>query len=168
MRQSPFVVAVGSLSKAPGARRAERRQGLISGLAVTGSAVPEGLETVVDVVIELVSGGAIARGTVEAPWAGECRRCLQPAAGVLRAEVWEVFEEEHDPEQTYPLRGDQIDLEPMARDAVLLELPLAPLCKVECRGLCPACGADRNVGDCDCEPALGDPRWTALDVLRET
>jgi len=167
VRPSPFVVNIGALSKAPGARRPERREGVIDGLRVTGSAVPEGGEVVVDVVVELVPGGAIARGTVEAPWAGECRRCLRPAEGRVRAEVWEVFEEEHDPDQTYPLHGDRIDLEPMARDAVLLELPLAPLCKVECRGLCPTCGADRNVGDCGCEPATGDPRWTALDVLRE-
>lgn len=167
MRQSPFVVGIGALSKAPGARRPERREGVIGGLWVTGSAVPEGGAVVVDVVVELVPGGAIARGTVEAPWAGECRRCLGRAEGRVRAEVWEVFEEEHDPEQTYPLQGDQIDLEPMARDAVLLDLPLAPLCKVGCRGLCPTCGADRNVGDCACQPAVGDPRWTALDVLRE-
>lgn len=129
--------------------------------------MPEGGEVVVDVLLELVPGAVIARGTVEAPWAGECRRCLGAASGRARAEVWEVFEEQHDPEQTYPLHGDQLDLEPMARDAVLLELPLAPLCKVECEGLCPTCGADRNVGGCDCEHTAGDPRWAALDVLRE-
>ncbi|MDP9403345.1 MAG: DUF177 domain-containing protein [Actinomycetota bacterium] len=167
MRASPFVVGIGALRKAPGTRRAERREGVIPGLRVSGSEVPEGGEVVVDVVLELVPAGAIVRGTVEAPWAGECRRCLGEARGRARTEVWEVFEEQHDPEQTYPLHGDQLDLEPMARDAVLLELPLAPLCKVGCRGLCPTCGADRNVGDCDCEQSVGDPRWAALDALRE-
>ena len=167
MAPSPFMVGLGGLQKAPNKRRPERRAGPIPGLKVSGSAVPDGAEVVVDVVLELVPGGAIARGKVEAPWAGECRRCLGEATGQLSADVWEVFEEQNDPEQTYPLHGDQLDLEPMARDAVLLELPLAPLCKVGCRGLCPTCGADQNVGDCDCEQAVGDPRWAALDVLRE-
>ncbi len=167
MRPSPFVVGIGALRNAADARRAERRAGVIPDLKVSGSAVPEGGEVVVDVVIELVPGAAIARGTVGAPWAGECRRCLGDAHGTVRAEVWEVFEEQHDPEQTYPLHGDQLDLEPMARDAVLLELPLAPLCKLECQGLCPTCGVDRNVGHCECEPGTGDPRWAALDVLRD-
>ena len=54
----------------------------------------------------------------------------------------------------------------MARDAVLLELPLAPLCSEDCRGLCPQCGINRNVADCECVPA-GDPRWSVLDTLRD-
>ncbi len=68
-------------------------------------------------------------------------------------------------EDAYPMTGNDLDLEPMARDAVLLELPLAPLCAPDCRGLCPQCGANRNLGDCECAPAR-DPRWSALDALR--
>jgi len=104
---------------------------------------------------------------VEAPWRGDCRRCAGEAVGRLRVEVRELFEEQPDPEQTYPLDGDRLDLEPMARDAVLLELPLAPLCSPECQGLCPTCGADRNQGDCGCAPQKVDDRWAALDALRE-
>ena len=167
MRSSPFVVRLGSLARTPGSRRPERREGAIAGLHVSGSAVPEGALVLADVMLEAVPGGAIVRGNVEAPWAGECRRCLGEATGRLRAEVWEVFEEQFDPEQTYPLHGDQLDLEPMARDAVLLELPLAPLCREGCRGLCPTCGADLNLGDCDCEPVVSHPRWAALDALRD-
>ena len=161
------MVHLGALARTPGTRRAERCEGLIAGLRVSGSAVPDDATVVADVVLEAVPGGAIVRGSVEAPWAGECRRCLGEAAGRLRSEVWEVFEEQPDPEQTYPLHGDQLDLEPMARDAVLLELPLVPLCREGCRGLCPTCGADLNLGDCDCEPAVSDPRWAALDALRD-
>jgi uncharacterized protein len=68
-------------------------------------------------------------------------------------------------EETYPLEGDQLDLRPLVRDALLLELPLAPLCRQDCCGLCTQCGADLNSGPCDCLPAP-DPRWGALDVLR--
>jgi len=69
-------------------------------------------------------------------------------------------------EDAYPLEGDELDLEPLARDAVLLDLPLAPLCSVDCRGLCPQCGANWNLVTCDCVPT-GDPRWSALDALRD-
>jgi uncharacterized protein len=55
-------------------------------------------------------------------------------------------------------------LRPLVRDALLLELPLAPLCREDCRGLCAHCGADLNDGPCDCAPPR-DPRWDALDVL---
>ena len=61
-------------------------------------------------------------------------------------------------EDTYPLEGDQLDLRPLVRDALLLELPLAPLCREDCRGLCAECGADLNLGPCQCRPAL-DARW---------
>ncbi len=56
-------------------------------------------------------------------------------------------------EDTYPLEGDHLDLRPLVRDALLLELPLAPLCQEDCRGLCPTCGADLNLGPCECRPA---------------
>ena len=167
MRETPFTVNVAGLRRSTGSRRQERRQGPIAGLALSSSAVPPGAEVVVDVVLESVPGAVIARGTVVAPWRGSCRRCLEEATGEVRAEVRELFEEDHDPEQTYPLLGDQLDLEPMARDAVLLELPLAPLCHEGCRGLCPSCGATLNDGDCGCRQEHKEPRWAALDALRD-
>ncbi|MEO7442752.1 MAG: DUF177 domain-containing protein [Acidimicrobiales bacterium] len=163
---SPFLVSVGGLRRVPGTRRAERRQGAMTGLAVTGSAVPEGGEVVVDVMLESVPGAIVVTGTVEAPWLGECRRCLGEASGEARVEVRELFEEQPDPDQTYPLDGDRLDLALLARDAVLLELPLAPLCSEGCRGLCLTCGVDRNQGDCGCAPEMVDDRWAALDALR--
>ena len=69
-------------------------------------------------------------------------------------------------EEAYPLTGDELDLEPLARDAVLLELPLAPLCAEDCQGLCPTCGANRNTETVRLRPAA-DPRWAALDALRD-
>lgn len=165
MATSPFVVSVGPLLRAPGDRRREVRRGPVAGLAVTGSRVPEGGEVSVEVTLDAVPNAVVVTGTVGAPWAGACRRCLAEATGTITVEVREVFEVDHDPEQTYPLRGDQIDLEAMARDVVLLELPLAPLCRDDCAGICPVCGADRNVAPCTCDTARKDPRWAALDVL---
>lgn len=166
MPLGPFVVSVGQMLRAPGDRRREVRSGPLPGLAVTGSAVPEGAEVTVAVMLDGVPGGVVATGTVAAPWTGPCRRCLADAQGVISVDVREVFEEEPDPEQTYPISGDRLDLEPLARDTVLLELPLAPLCRDDCAGICPTCGADRNVAPCRCDEAARDPRWAALDTLR--
>ena len=59
-----------------------------------------------------------------------------------------------------------LDPEPLVRDAIALELPFAPLCSPTCRGLCPRCGGDRNLGECSCTEAI-DPRWAALERFRE-
>ena len=146
----PFLVGVANLARS-GPRR-EHRSGPISGLAVTWSEVPAGAEVTVDVLLEPVHGGVMVTGTVEAPWEAECRRCLGEARGTVRTEVRELYENRSDGEETYPISGDQLDLEPLARDAVLLELPPAPLCGEGCQGLCPTCGADLNAGACGCPP----------------
>ena len=158
---------VAALGLTPGARRHVARRGPVEGLVVTGSWVPDGADVGVDVVLEGVPGGVVARGEVVSAWEGDCRRCLARVSAELRSDVVEVFERRPDPEQTYPLLGDQLDLEPLARDAVLLELPLAPLCSEGCLGLCPICGADLNEGVCGCQADVDDPRWAALDVLRQ-
>jgi uncharacterized protein len=157
---------VAVLRRHPADVQHECRQGPIADLAVSAARVPAGADVLVDVDLEAVHGGVMAHGTVEAPWDGDCRRCAGQASGRLVAEVRELFEERGDPETSYPLQGDQLDLEPLARDAVLLELPQAPLCKEDCLGLCPSCGADRNTQECDCPSHAGDPRWAALDALR--
>ena len=69
-------------------------------------------------------------------------------------------------EETYPLGVDHLDLKPLVRDALLLELPIAPLCRADCQGLCPTCGADLNRGPCGCAEQSGDARWSVLDALR--
>jgi uncharacterized protein len=160
-----FVVHVAKLRRAVGTRWNEVRRGSIEDLDCSGSSVPEGAMPVADVVLESVLGGVSVTGTVTAPWVGACRRCLTPASGTLRLKVRELYTEDGDGEETYPLVHDDVDLEPLVRDAVLLELPQAPLCRPDCLGLCPSCGANRNEEACACE-APGDPRWGALDVLR--
>ena len=79
--------------------------------------------------------------------------------------VRELFEVDPIEGQTYPLEGEEIDLELPVRDALLLDLPAAPLCRDDCAGLCPACGADWNQRSCDCDMTIPDPRWDALREL---
>jgi uncharacterized protein len=121
----------------------------------------------VSLTLQSYRGGVSATGTVEAPWHGICRRCSTPVLGVSRVAVRERFEDDLGPgdEEAYPLESDVVDLAPLARDAILLDLPLAPLCRDDCRGLCPTCGIDRNEESCTCT-AAPDPRWATLDGLR--
>jgi uncharacterized protein len=134
---------------------------------VTESEVPDDSPIDVEVSLEAVEGGIVASGVVRAHWVGECRRCLGPVAGEVESRVEELYVREPEEGETYPIDGDHIDLEPLAREAIVLALPLAPLCRPDCQGLCPTCGADLNAGPCGCPVADIDPRWAALDVLRE-
>jgi uncharacterized protein len=132
--------------------------------------VPDEAEVDVDLTLSSYPGGIMAVGTVRAPWVGECRRCGGPVSGTVVSSVQERFAPaggSGQDEDAYPLSGDELDLEPLARDAVMLDLPLAPLCASSCLGLCPRCGANRNLAHCDCPPEL-DPRWSALDSLLDT
>ncbi len=191
MSANPWLVPVTALRRQPGTRRAERRAGRIGELSVASSVVPADAEAVAVAVLDSILGGIEVAADIRAPWQGECRRCLRPLTGELHCEVRELYrprEEEGGKggatrhvaraghgdhglpdadldEDTYPLEGDQLDLRPLVRDALLLELPLAPLCHEDCRGLCPQCGADLNAGPCDCTVSR-DARWEVLDALR--
>ena len=179
MPVDPFVVHVAKLRRAVGTRLSEARRApidpdrLISPVSGAESTVPDGAEATCEVILESYIGGVMVTGTVRAPWSGICRRCTAPVGGELVVTVAERFcepEGHHgDPEdeEAYPIFADQLDLRPMARDALVLELPLAPLCRPGCAGLCPVCGADRNEEECGCVTPT-DARWASLDVLRST
>ncbi|HZN13392.1 MAG TPA: DUF177 domain-containing protein [Acidimicrobiales bacterium] len=155
------------LLRHPGEVRRVEVDGPIADVATSASQVHGDVRA--NLQLQSLGGGSlVAHGTVSAAWTGECRRCLGEAVGTVTADVREIFEAGSDGEETYPIKGDQVDVEPLVRDAVLLELPLAPLCREACAGLCPVCGANRNDDDCGHEPDLRDPRWAALDQLKET
>ena len=97
----------------------------------------------------------------------ECRRCLGPARVKVDEELHLLFadanDEESDESDVYMLepRATTIDLRQALREQWLLAAPGFALCRDDCKGLCPRCGADLNLGPCNCEPVV-DPRWAAL------
>jgi uncharacterized protein len=130
------------------------------------SEVPPGGIARLEGRLESIEEGIVVAAKVSSSWLGVCRRCAAPTGGDLFVEVHERYVEHPGTDQeAYQLQGDLLDLGPMIRDAIVLELPLAPLCREDCEGLCAQCGADLNTGLCGCE-APGDPRWATLDVLR--
>ncbi|HLN17779.1 MAG TPA: DUF177 domain-containing protein [Acidimicrobiales bacterium] len=178
MPVDPLVVHVARLRRRPGTIWYEVRGAPAELLGDAGpkseadSTVPAGAEIVCDVELESFMGGVMVTGTVSAPWVGVCRRCAAPVGGELVVAVRERYADpvrdgEPPDDEAYPLVDAELDLRPLARDALVLELPLTPLCRTSCKGLCPTCGADRNEEDCGCV-APRDPRWANLDVLRSS
>jgi uncharacterized protein len=132
-------------------------------------AVPGGDPIELDVQLESVSEGVYVSGTVHAGLAGECARCLDALTDEVDVEISELFaypdsvtDETTDEDELPRVVDEMVDLEQTVRDAVLLALPLAPLCTPDCLGLCPGCGEKRA----DLAPDHGhetlDPRWAAL------
>ena len=173
MTTNPWLVPITTLRRSIGNRREEYRRARIGELRVADSSVPPDAEVEADALLDAVDGGVEVTASIEAPWTGECRRCLKPVTGRLQAHVREMYrprtvgEADDEDEDTYPLSGEQLDLRPLVRDAILLDLPIAPLCREDCRGLCATCGADLNDGPCNCAPPATDPRWAVLDQLRD-
>ncbi|MBO2463038.1 MULTISPECIES: YceD family protein [Actinomadura] len=168
---APLVLDTRALSRQPGSSR-EMRLSVPApedfGVEMVG--VPEGAAIELDLRLEAVLEGVLVTGTATVPLEGECARCLDPIASSFEADFQELF--------VYPdtrsggnaeddelrLEDDLIDLEPVLRDAVLLALPLSPLCRDDCPGLCAECGA-RLADDPDHHHDVVDPRWAALQDL---
>jgi uncharacterized protein len=64
------------------------------------------------------------------------------------------------------LEGEVLQTDPILIEQLQLNVPMKPLCRPDCQGLCPHCGADLNVGSCSCEEQTADPRWAALAALK--
>lgn len=156
-------VGVTEVRRRPGNRIDVRRSVELGGLAVSVAAVPAGAEAVVEVVLESLSDGVTVHGSVEVPWEGACRRCLEPTSGTVRAPIDEVFKDHPDDGDTLPFDGDAVDLGPVVHDAVSLALPLAPLCRPDCPGPAPD---EFPVGSGAGGEDAVDPRWAALSELR--
>jgi uncharacterized protein len=155
--------------------------------------VPEGAAAELDLRFEAVAEGVLVTGTVTAPLAGECARCLAPVTSSVTAGFTELYlypparphgaagrardgrnhhdrpdrydeneHEEQDDEERF-LDGDLLDLEPALRDAVVLALPMAPLCRDDCPGLCVECGVPlADAGPGHRHEDAPDPRWDGL------
>ena len=121
----------------------------------------EGVETGEPVRYRLdvrrVTDELLVRGVVEAKVEFVCSRC---AKRFRRRVADEAFE------RAIPVEGrETVDLTADIREAILLSFPNYPLCRADCRGLCPQCGASRNRGPCGCRAAHDGEEWKALDGL---
>jgi uncharacterized protein len=157
----PLRLLVGDLLHQPGFSRPVQLEAPVD-WALESSRVDAGIPLRADLVLEGASGGMVVRGRVSVVARHTCRRCLTEWTEPVEIEVFEMLG--RDPEAEYRLAGDEADLEVPLRDAVLLALPLRPLCRPDCLGLCDVCGADLNTGSC---PGHGEAAASPFTVLRD-
>ena len=174
--RSPLVVDTRELGRGPGAmQRVRRSVPAPADLGVGGVVgVPPDTDVELDLRLEAVVEGVLVSGTARVALAGECVRCLDPVGGELVVDLQELYaypdraaEDGDGPDGTdvdLRVEDERIDLEPALRDAVVLALPLAPVCRDDCPGLCPGCGV-RLADDATHSHDATDPRWAALSGL---
>lgn len=133
------------------------------GIDVIG--VPPGSPIEFDLRLESVVEGVLVTGTAKVQLQGNCGRCLEPISSSEVVDLQELFcypGKELDDDEASRVEDDLIDLEPVLRDAVVLDLPFTPLCRPDCAGLCPLCGANLNQQPDHGHDEAVDPRWASL------
>ncbi len=163
---NPLLINAAELLRRPGSERRFNLEPTIADLGIVDPRFDPDATVEVSLRLESLTDGLVVDGQVSAPWADSCRRCLAPAAGVVLGEIRELYQVVLTDPDAFEIVGDQIDLAAMVREIILLDAPLAPLCRLDCAGLCPTCGIDLNTASCDCVTAVVDPRWEALSQLK--
>jgi uncharacterized protein len=132
-------------------------------------AIEKGAPVDLDLRFESVSEGVLVTGTVSAPTAGQCARCLAPITGEVQIYLTELFaypdtvtESTTEEDEVGRIIDDYVDLEQVIVDAVGLELPLSPVCEDDCPGLCTECGVRLSTAGPDHHHDVIDPRWAKL------
>jgi len=114
------------------------------------------------------SEGVYLAGTLHTVTAVECVRCLNDAYVPLTVTLGELLYYppwDAPPGELYIGEDGYVDLAPLIRELALLEVPIQPICRPDCQGLCQVCGQNLNEGDCGCEDDEIDPRLAALKEL---
>lgn len=172
LRNDDYVITVTDLLDRPGAsRRVDLAMDVPDDLALTLVEVRDPLRLAG--VIESLADGLLVRGRLDADARMSCARCLEDVEQAMHAEVAEIFADPGAPvsgdedgiEEGYEIREGTIDLDTLLRDALVPAAPYQPLCRPDCKGLCPTCGTNFNIATCDCQDRARDPRWAALEGL---
>jgi uncharacterized protein len=140
--ESPFRASIADLAEA-----GSRRDLVLDADVDWGFELAEVGHVHAELLLENAAGVLVVRGGVETTLGLRCHRCLTEWDEDVAVQIAEAMGFEEDEEaDVYVLDGDVADLEPVLRDAVLLEVPLRPVCREDCLGLCATCGADLNGG----------------------
>lgn len=169
--RSPLVIEIHELRRRAGELKSIRREvPAPADLGIELIKVAEGSPITLELKLESVVEGVLVTGTASATLTGECARCLTDLGW---DEVFELAELYYYPgkdaeEDANWVENDAIDLDPALRDAVVLDLPFTPLCRDDCAGLCPVCGANLNDDPSHSHDEPIDARWEKLADLADT
>jgi uncharacterized protein len=164
--RGPFVFDIRTLGAAS-ARSESRTVPAPADLGAGMVRVPEGSALELEVQLEDVGDGVLVTALLTAPLIGECARCLDEFTSSTQVRFCELFAAQpgESEDDGYLLDGDLLNIEPALRDALVLELPLSPLCRPDCAGLCSRCG----IKLADAEPGHAHPDdggvWAVLKDL---
>lgn len=171
--RQPLVIDTRELGRRPGSMRELRRTvPAPERLGIDLIGVPAGADVELDLRLEAVMEGVLVSGAAVVPLSGECGRCLEAVSEQLTVDLQELFSYDaapdrsaDDEDETARMQGDLLDLAPVLRDAVVLALPLTPLCRQDCAGLCADCGERLDDLPADHGHDAPDPRWGGLAAL---
>ncbi len=163
---APLVLDIRELGRRPGSQQQESRS--VPAPAELGTevvGVPEGEPVALSLRLESVLEGVLVTGTAQSRARGECARCLQDVELDVDVDLQELYaypESDAADDEAGRVVDDRIDLDPLLRDAVVLALPFRPLCRDDCPGLCPTCGARLADDPAHRHDEVSDSRWAAL------
>jgi len=167
--QSPFRVNLHELPRRAGEMRTYRLDfELNEAIGTPMLAIRVGEKMLIEFKAEAVSDGVLISGDVKSKAKGECGRCLDEINREVSEEFRELFlyesrkSEDDDEDELFALDGDIADIETAIRDAVVLTMPINPLCKADCKGLCSECGERWEKLDPEHSHEKIDPRWSGL------
>ena len=161
-----MLINAAELLRRPGSERRLALEPTVAELGIVDPKFDPTSTVEVSLRLESLTDGIIVDGHLRAPWSDSCRRCLAAASGDVECDVHELYQHVVVDSDAFEIVGDQIDLARMIRENILLDAPIAPLCRPDCAGLCPTCGIGLNLGTCDCVSTTIDPRWDALSQLK--
>ncbi len=164
--RSGLVIDTHELGRRVGAmKEIQRVTEAPDGIGTDVIGVPPGSPVELELRLESVVEGVLVTGTAEVALQGQCARCLEPISSPEEVDLQELYlypDKELDDDEASRLEDDLLDLEPLLRDTVVLDLPYTPLCRPDCAGLCPDCGANLNADPDHAHDDRTDPRWAAL------
>jgi uncharacterized protein len=171
--RSPLVLNISRLGRRPGSMMTVSEtvpSPMRIGLDLI--AIDEGAPLDLDLRVESVSEGVLVSGTMSAPTAGECARCLSPITGHVEISITELFaypdsatEKTTEADEVGRVIDDTVNLEQPIIDAVGLALPFVALCGPDCAGLCPDCGVPLATAEPGHQHDKIDPRWAKLSGM---
>ncbi len=167
---APTVLDVHDFRRAGDFKRVQRVAPAPTGIANPVLEVVPDSDIRLDLTLESVIDGVLVTGEVGFPTTGVCSRCLEPISEVAQTSFSELYlwaepaEVDPDDDPLPLVQAGLIDLADAVRDAIVLAMPLAPVCTSECLGLCPTCGV-RLAEEPGHEHVDLDPRWAALQSL---
>jgi len=132
----------------------------------------------IDLLVEKRGYDVLVRGTLKAQAELSCSRCLEPVEVGIASDFDQLYEsnaahrltgeialQEKDTDIAF-FSGNTIEINDIIREQVLLAVPMKPICREDCKGLCPHCGKNMNLNTCDCGNLFSDPRLAELSKIR--